>query len=84
MMLSIYRNINNNDTNNIISNVYHSQGTRGNLLNMICPKARTALYKFSIQCVGPKVWNTPDDIKSCSYFNTLKSRVKKYLFNNLS
>ena len=86
MMLSMYRNINNNYPNNKIYNVFHhSQCTRGNHLNLICPQARTRLYTFSIHCVGPKVWNTlPYDIKSCSYFYTFKSRVKKYLFNNLS
>ena len=64
---------------------HHSQGTHGDHLNLICFQARTTLYKYSIHCVGPKVWNTiPHHIKSCSYFNTFKSRVKKYLFNNLS
>ena len=59
MMLSIYRNINDNDPNNVIFNVFHqSQCTRGYHLNLICPQARTILYKFSIHCVGPKVWNT--------------------------
>ena len=74
MILSIYRNINNNDPNNITFNVFHhSKGTRGNHLNLRCPKARTTFYKYSIHCRGPKVWNTlPDNINSFSYFNTFK------------
>ena len=77
----MYRDINNNDPNDIIFNVFHhSLVTRENHLNLICLQARTTLYKISKHCVGLKVWNTlPDDIKSCSYFNSFKSRVKVFI-----
>lgn len=84
--LTIYRNVNDNDPNNVIFTVFHhNQGTRGNHHNLICPQPRTTLYKFSVHCVGPKVWNTlPDDVKKFCNFNIIKNRVKKYLFGILS
>ena len=78
MMLSIYRNTNDNDPNAIFNMFHHRQGIGGNHLNLICPQAGTTLYKCSIHCVGLKVWNTlPHHMNSCTYFNTFKSRVKK-------
>ncbi len=75
-----------NDPNNIIFNVFHhSQGTRVNHLNLICSQARTSLYKFSIHCVGPKVWKIlSDEIRNFRNFNIFKSKMKKFLFNSLS
>ena len=84
--LTIHKNVNDNNPNNVIFTVFHhTQGTRGNHHNLLCPQPRTTLYKLSVHCVGPKVWNTlPDDIKNCCNFNIFKSSVKKYLFNILS
>lgn len=63
--LTVYNNVNDNDPNNVLFTVFHhSQGTRGNHLNLLCPQPRTTLYKYSVHCVGHNVWNTlPDNIK---------------------
>ena len=83
IMLTIYKNINDSNIENIIFTIFHhSQGTRGNHRNLRCPQARTTLYKFSVHCIGPKVWNTlPEDIKMCSKVNTFKIKLKQYLYN---
>ncbi len=84
--LTIYKNVNDSDANNkIFSMFHHGRGTRGDHQNLICPRPRTTLYKHSVHCVGPNVWNTlPDDVKKCCDFNLFKSRMKNYLFNVLN
>lgn len=84
--LTIYKYVNDNDLNNVLFTVFHhSQGTRGNHLNLLCPQPRTTLYKHSIHCVGPNVWNVlPDYIKNSPSYNIFKCKMKKYLFNILS
>ncbi len=79
-LLSVYNDLNEiRSTRKLFRYIHHSQGTRGNNINLICPQHRTILYKFSIHCFGPTCWNAlPDDLKIITNFNIFKSKLKKH------
>lgn len=59
--------------------------TRGNDVNLICPQFRTTLFKLSILCTGPQIWNTlPLNVKTLlqnASPPTFKKSVKTHLYN---
>ena len=82
LLLQIYNDINNNDdSNKLFTVLHHSHGTRGNNINLICPQARTTIYKCSMHCVGPICWNSlPNELRNITNYNTFKTRLKTYFF----
>lgn len=82
--MSIYRNITcDNITHKIFIFLKHGHDTRGNAMNLVFPPVRTTLFRNSIVCAGPQVWNQlPNNIKyistSCTC-NIFKQTIKGYL-----
>ena len=69
-----------NDIFNFVSNVHL---TRSNDIDLCCPQFRTALFKNSILCSGPKLFNglplnKKTMLKSHNYLS-FKREIKKYL-----
>ena len=65
--------------------VHTPYNTRGNDVNLICPQFRTTLFKHSILCAGPLIWNDlPTNIKTLFHnvnVTTFKKYVKTYLYH---
>lgn len=81
-LLAVYNDLNESKSNRqLFKHVNHSQGTRGNNVNLMCPQHRTTLYKFSIHCFGPKCWNAlPDNLKTITNLNLFKSKLKNHFY----
>ena len=83
LLLDIFKSLKNNS--NIFSIQEHTRVTRGNQINMVCPPFRTTLFKNSIMCLGPEIWNSlPTSIKcevNSLSLNSFKFRVKKHLLH---
>ena len=53
---------------------------RGNNVNIVCPQFRTTLFKHSVLCSGPQLWNSlPLQIKTLLYNGNLSTLKKKLL-----
>ena len=59
--------------------------TRGNDVNLIPPQFRTTLFKHSILCTGPQLWNDlPSHLKTnlhSANTPTFKKSLKTFLYN---
>ena len=79
-LLLIYKNYVKNE---IFKLIEHVSNTRRNNINLICPVFRTTLYKNSVMCSAPKLFNDmPLEIKrllTTSNINIYKRETKKYV-----
>ena len=85
-LLLIYK-ILNNKHNDIFVITSTTQHTRSNNLDLLQPVFRTTLYKNSILCLGPKLFNSlPVSIKTMvrtsNNMYMYKKEIKKHLMNN--
>lgn len=84
-LLFIYNNITGCQTNSLFKFVNIGYRTRGNNINLKCPQFRTVLFKNSIFCAGPQLWNSlPIHFKNLINYDNNKSAfkmgLKKHLF----
>lgn len=74
-------------TNNIFRFVDSLHGTRSSNANLIVPQFRTTLYKNSILCIGPKLFNDlPTSVKNLvatSNYLLYKKKLKHHILNFL-
>lgn len=78
-LLLISKNVGNNELFNMKDSILN---TRSNHMDLICPTFRTTLFKNSIFCYGPKLYNSlPPELKTIPFTNKirLKKELKKYL-----
>ena len=84
VLLSIYKYLTQYRGDQPFRLVHTSYNIRGNDINLICPQFRTALFKHSILCSGPLLWNSlPVEIKNllCNVsLSTFKKTVKTHLY----
>ena len=82
LLLTIFRTLINSEFHHFHF-VDSQYTTRGNNINLQCPRFRTTLFKNSILCHGPHVWNAlPRDVKNLILTKNLsrfKNMVKQYL-----
>ena len=83
-LLLIYKML--NYRNNDIFKIVNLRSTRSNNVDLICPQFRTTLYRNSIICSGPKLYNSlPLKIKSIVKTGNLslfKREIKQHILEN--
>lgn len=85
LLLFIYKCIKVYQGINIFRLLNFNQNTRGNNLNLFCPQFRTTLFRNSLLCSGPHLWNSlPTEIKELvnnGHVFLFKRTIKKYLLS---
>lgn len=85
LLLSIYKYFTQYSGAQPFKLVQTSYNIRGNNVNLMCPQFRTTLFKYSVLCSGPQIWNSlPLEIKMLLHNDnlpTFKRSLKTYLYN---
>lgn len=85
LLIFIFKSLKNCNESSAFRFIESNHRTRANKTNLICPQFRTTLFKNSIFCVGPLLWNSlPDSLKILTNVNSVfqyKRNLKKHLFS---
>lgn len=85
LILTIYKSLFANNSSKLFKRNIDSRNTRSSTINLVCPRHRTQLFKHSIFCTGPHIWNSlPHKIKANMYngtINMFKTKLKKHVFD---
>lgn len=86
-LLLIYKLLNHQNNNEIFKYVQNIRQTRSNNVDLFFPQFRTTLYKYSILCAGPALFNSlPLHIKTlvttCN-LQIFKRKIRSHLLQNI-
>ena len=85
VLLLIYKNVNIFPGKKLFTVLDSIRNTRSSNVNLVCPQFHTSLYKNSVLCTGPQLWNSlPTDLKYLLCTNNVlqfKKKIKSYLYS---